>query len=223
MCMANHKILNDSCGVLRQKREAVLKTVVAQSGRETLLSACPSEERLASGVGHGRHRSGISSPASDDRDDGRPGGSDCARPAAAALDARLNRGRFISGGPSVVAMVKTADPPDGDHVTFGDSLHARRRSLLHAGVSPPARLHAVPQLQVEIAHAIRAHGALLDGEIVCLAPDGRSMFNRLRFRRDWPYFVAFDVLVIDGEDLRRGRSFSGRAGGGPSRRASSRG
>jgi bifunctional non-homologous end joining protein LigD len=59
-----------------------------------------------------------------------------------------------------------------------------------------------PQLQVEIAHAIRAHSAILDGEIVCLASDGRSLFNRLLFRRDWPHFVAFDVLSIDGEDLR---------------------
>jgi bifunctional non-homologous end joining protein LigD len=43
---------------------------------------------------------------------------------------------------------------------------------------------------------------VLDGEIVCLASDGRSLFTRLLFRRDWPHFVAFDVLSIDGEDLR---------------------
>ena len=54
----------------------------------------------------------------------------------------------------------------------------------------------------EIAHAIRAMSCVLDSEIVCLAPDGRSLFNRLLFRRDWPYFVAFYVLAIDGEDLR---------------------
>jgi ATP dependent DNA ligase-like protein len=59
-----------------------------------------------------------------------------------------------------------------------------------------------PQLQVEIAHSIRAHFAVLDGEIVCFGPDGRSLFNRLLFRRDWLHFVAFDVLSIDGEDLR---------------------
>ena len=43
---------------------------------------------------------------------------------------------------------------------------------------------------------------MLDGEIVCLAPDGRSLFHRLLFRRDWPHFMAFDVLAIDGEDVR---------------------
>jgi len=26
--------------------------------------------------------------------------------------------------------------------------------------------------------------------------------NRLLFRRDWPHFIAFDVLSIDGEDVR---------------------
>jgi bifunctional non-homologous end joining protein LigD len=58
-----------------------------------------------------------------------------------------------------------------------------------------------PQLQEEIAHAVRTTSAILDGEIVSLAPDGRSKFYDLLFHREWPYFVAFDVLAIDGEDL----------------------
>jgi ATP-dependent DNA ligase len=41
-----------------------------------------------------------------------------------------------------------------------------------------------PQLNEEIAHSVRAHDAVLDGEIVCLRPDGRSKFNNLLFRRD---------------------------------------
>jgi bifunctional non-homologous end joining protein LigD len=43
---------------------------------------------------------------------------------------------------------------------------------------------------------------VLDGEIVCLDDDGCSRFYDLLFRREWPYFLAFDVLSIDGEDLR---------------------
>jgi ATP-dependent DNA ligase len=31
----------------------------------------------------------------------------------------------------------------------------------------------------EIAHSVRAMSCVLDGEIVSLAPDGRSLFNRL--------------------------------------------
>jgi bifunctional non-homologous end joining protein LigD len=57
-------------------------------------------------------------------------------------------------------------------------------------------------LCTEISHSIRAWSAVLDGEIVCLDADGRSNFYRLMFRRDWPYFHAFYVLSIDGQDLR---------------------
>jgi len=55
-------------------------------------------------------------------------------------------------------------------------------------------------LCTEISHRIRAHDAILDGEIVCLDADGRSNFHQLMFRRDWPYFYAFDLLA-GGEDL----------------------
>src|SRR5262245_50682515 len=60
-----------------------------------------------------------------------------------------------------------------------------------------------PYLCTELAHSVRCVDAVLDGEIVCLGPDGRSRFNHLLFRRDWPYFMAFDVLWLDGRDLRR--------------------
>jgi bifunctional non-homologous end joining protein LigD len=60
-----------------------------------------------------------------------------------------------------------------------------------------------PYLCREIAHAIRAEDAVLDGEICCLEPDGRSHFRKLLFRREWPYFYAFDVLSVNGQDVRR--------------------
>ena len=43
--------------------------------------------------------------------------------------------------------------------------------------------------------------AVLDGEICCLDPDGRADFYRLMFRRDRPFFYAFDLLAVDGKDL----------------------
>ena len=43
---------------------------------------------------------------------------------------------------------------------------------------------------------------VLDGEIVCLGPDGGNRFYNLLFRREWPHVMAFDVLAIDGKDLR---------------------
>jgi bifunctional non-homologous end joining protein LigD len=59
-----------------------------------------------------------------------------------------------------------------------------------------------PQLAEEIAHAVRADSAVLDGEICCLDPDGCSNFKNLLFRRERPYFYAFDLLALDGHDLR---------------------
>jgi bifunctional non-homologous end joining protein LigD len=56
-----------------------------------------------------------------------------------------------------------------------------------------------PQLAEEIAHAVRAKRAVLDGEICCLDSDGRSNFNALLFRREWPYFYAFDILSFKGK------------------------
>jgi bifunctional non-homologous end joining protein LigD len=58
-----------------------------------------------------------------------------------------------------------------------------------------------PQLCGELAHAVRTRSAVLDGEVCCLTPDGRSNFKQLLYRREWPHFYAFDVLSIDGEDL----------------------
>jgi bifunctional non-homologous end joining protein LigD len=51
-------------------------------------------------------------------------------------------------------------------------------------------------LAEEIAHSVRAMSAVLDGEIVCLGPDGRSRFYDLLFRREWPSFYTFDLLGL---------------------------
>jgi bifunctional non-homologous end joining protein LigD len=47
------------------------------------------------------------------------------------------------------------------------------------------------------------HDCILDGEIACLDRDGRPQFNQLFYRRGEPYFYAFDVLYLDGRDLRQ--------------------
>ena len=65
-----------------------------------------------------------------------------------------------------------------------------------------------PYLCEELAHAVRCRNAVLDGEIVCLEPDGRSHFYNLMFRREWPYFMAFDLLWLDGRDVRPDRLHS---------------
>jgi hypothetical protein len=62
---------------------------------------------------------------------------------------------------------------------------------------------AWPHLAEEIAGSVRCENAVLDGELCCLAPDGRSEFYSLMFRRDRPFYMAFDLLWLDGRDLRR--------------------
>ena len=53
-----------------------------------------------------------------------------------------------------------------------------------------------------IALELRGRSAILDGEIVRPGPDGRPMFYELMRRRGPFCFYAFDLLWLDGEDLR---------------------
>src|SRR5215470_1170361 len=49
---------------------------------------------------------------------------------------------------------------------------------------------------------LRVESAVLDGEIACLDDLGRSVFNDLLFRRRECVFFAFDLLFLNGKDLR---------------------
>ena len=42
----------------------------------------------------------------------------------------------------------------------------------------------------------------LDGEIVCIDAEGRPQFYELLRRRGDPVFYVFDLMWLDGEDLR---------------------
>ena len=53
-----------------------------------------------------------------------------------------------------------------------------------------------------IASDLRVEDAILDGEIVCLDERGHSQFNTLLYHRAEPCFYAFDLLWLNGEDLR---------------------
>jgi bifunctional non-homologous end joining protein LigD len=45
--------------------------------------------------------------------------------------------------------------------------------------------------------------AILDGEIICLDREGVSRFNELMSRKGKPVFYAFDLVWLDGDDLRQ--------------------
>ena len=61
---------------------------------------------------------------------------------------------------------------------------------------------AFQMLQQSIGASLRKDSAVLDGEIVCLDRKGKSRFNDLLFRRGDLCFFAFDLLFVNGQDLR---------------------
>jgi bifunctional non-homologous end joining protein LigD len=57
-------------------------------------------------------------------------------------------------------------------------------------------------LAIWIGRHLRAESAVLDGEIACLDERGRAVFRDLLFRRGQCVFIAFDLLHLNGKDLR---------------------
>ena len=47
--------------------------------------------------------------------------------------------------------------------------------------------------------ALPVKNAILDGEVVCLDPNGASQFNELLSRKGIPVFYEFDLLWLDGK------------------------
>jgi hypothetical protein len=59
-----------------------------------------------------------------------------------------------------------------------------------------------PELTRSIPLALNVNEAILDGEIVHVGPDGRPLFYDLMRRRSPQHFYAFDLLWLNGCDLR---------------------
>jgi bifunctional non-homologous end joining protein LigD len=60
-------------------------------------------------------------------------------------------------------------------------------------------------LIIDAVAALRVRSCLIDGEAVCCDDNGMAVFAKLRQRRNDRHVVlyAFDLLELDGEDLRR--------------------
>ena len=58
----------------------------------------------------------------------------------------------------------------------------------------------------ELAGRVRAElgvrDAILDGEVVALDDEGRMSFNALQSGRGWLHYIAFDLLWLNGRDMR---------------------
>jgi bifunctional non-homologous end joining protein LigD len=55
----------------------------------------------------------------------------------------------------------------------------------------------------EALAGLKAKSAILEGEIVCLDAQGCSQFKELLYRRGRAVFFAFDLVWLDGNDLRQ--------------------
>jgi ATP-dependent DNA ligase len=78
---------------------------------------------------------------------------------------------------------------------------AGMRLLIRRGYDWTARFPAI----ASAASVLRAKSFLIDGEAVCCDDKGIAVFDKLRQRRnEWSVFlVAFDLLELNGRDLRR--------------------
>src|SRR5215469_15129077 len=63
------------------------------------------------------------------------------------------------------------------------------------------RFEHLDTLAAALAKRLRVSDAILDGEVICVDESGRPIFLDL-LRRKEPCFVAFDLLWLNGEDLR---------------------
>src|SRR4029077_1586381 len=62
--------------------------------------------------------------------------------------------------------------------------------------------HGFAELATWIAEHLKVESAVLDGEIACIDGEGRPIFRDLLFRKSTCIFVAFDLLYLNGKDLR---------------------
>jgi bifunctional non-homologous end joining protein LigD len=61
-------------------------------------------------------------------------------------------------------------------------------------------------LVVEAVNHLKVRSCLIDGEVVCCDEQGMTSFQLLRHRRNEPqgsFLYAFDLLELNGDDLRR--------------------
>jgi bifunctional non-homologous end joining protein LigD len=62
--------------------------------------------------------------------------------------------------------------------------------------------HGFAELADWLAMHLKVQDAVLDGEIACIDEEGRPIFTDLLFRKSTCIFVAFDLLYLNGNDLR---------------------
>jgi bifunctional non-homologous end joining protein LigD len=114
-----------------------------------------------------------------------------------------------------IALVPRADPFDDPEWIFEPKYDGFRGLAYSSGSGCEIRsrrdipLRRFDDLWSRLAEVLRGREAILDGEIVSLDRKGKPVFDSLVRRQGFIAFAAFDLLWLDGRDL-RGEPFSVR-------------
>ena len=107
-----------------------------------------------------------------------------------------------------IRLSRRAEPFDSDQHIFELKIDGFR-ALLHIEAGQGQLIsrrgnvfHGFANLASWIAEHLRVESAVLDGEIACVDDVGRPVFRDLLFRRRQCVFIAFDLLFLNGKDLR---------------------
>jgi ATP-dependent DNA ligase len=76
------------------------------------------------------------------------------------------------------------------------------------GLTKSRRFHNVWSTAKRTRKSLKVKNAILDGEVICIDPDGRSKFKSLIRRRSKPMFYAFDLIWLNGTTCASFRSSS---------------
>src|SRR5437879_5873144 len=95
------------------------------------------------------------------------------------------------------------------------ALGTRTEGSRDPALTPSGGVHRFP-LIVETLARLRSRSCIIDGEAVACDDNGVASFNLIRYRRhdDNTFLYAFDLIELNGDDLRRDplevRAYRGR-------------
>src|SRR3954451_7885703 len=124
----------------------------------------------------------------------------------------LSRSRTLPAGFIAPCLLSKAPTPPSGELWLHEIKHDGFRVIARKNGNR-VKLYSRPgndltyrfPLIVEALATLRSRSCIIDGEAVVCGEDGLSSFDRIRYRRhDASVFLyAFDLIEVDGEDMRR--------------------
>jgi bifunctional non-homologous end joining protein LigD len=108
---------------------------------------------------------------------------------------------FSGGGDPPPRALRVARSGCNDYRTMARRDAANIRLLTRNGYDWAQKYPLI----VEAVNHLRVRSCLIDGEAVCCNEDGLAVFAKMRRRREdgRVFLCAFDLLELDGKDMRR--------------------